>query len=138
MIDIIFNLNSIADAAKQIAFKLTPGLPFLLYGEMGAGKTTLTKHIVSALGCVEQVTSPTFTIMQSYLTNTDTVWHVDLYRLDDVYHIDELGLDELNRHDMMIIEWPERLGYKIFSQYLKGTLSIQSDSSRKLILETII
>lgn len=137
MIEIIFNLNSIADAAKQIACKLTPGLPFLLYGEMGAGKTTLTKHIVSALGCVEEVTSPTFTIMQSYLTNTGTLWHVDLYRLDDVHHTDELGLDELNMHNMMIIEWPERLGCKIFSTYLRGSLTVQSDDSRKLILETI-
>ncbi len=135
MTDIIFNLDSIADAAKHVVGKLRPKLPFLLYGEMGAGKTTLTKHIVAALGYQEEVTSPTFTIMQPYLTSAGTLWHIDLYRMDDEHQIEELGLDELNIQDMMIIEWPERLGDKIFSKYLKGTLLVQSDDSRKLTLE---
>jgi tRNA threonylcarbamoyladenosine biosynthesis protein TsaE len=136
MTDVIFNLDSIADAAKHVVSKLRPKLPFLLYGEMGAGKTTLTKHIVAALGSQEEVTSPTFTIMQPYLTSGVTLWHIDLYRMDDERQIEELGLDELNIQDMMIIEWPERLGDKIFSKYLKGTLLVQSDDSRKLTLET--
>jgi len=136
MTDIIFNLDSIADAAKHVVSKLRPKLPFLLYGEMGAGKTTLTKHIVAALGYQEEVTSPTFTIMQPYLTRAGTLWHIDLYRMNDEHQIEELGLDELNIQDMMIIEWPERLADKIFSKYLKGTLLVQSDDSRKLTLET--
>ncbi len=137
MTDIIFDLTSIADPANQVASAFKPGLPFLLYGEMGAGKTTLTKHIVAALGCVEEVTSPTFTIMQSYQTNKGMLWHVDLYRLDSPHQIDELGLDELNMQDMLIIEWPERLEDRIFSNYIKGVLSVQGNEDRRLILETV-
>jgi tRNA threonylcarbamoyladenosine biosynthesis protein TsaE len=137
MIDINFNLNSIADAAKQVASVIRPRLPFLLYGEMGSGKTTLTKHIVAALGGIEEVTSPTFTIMQSYQVSTGILWHVDLYRLEDAHQMDELGLDELNMHDILIIEWPERLGSRIFFKYLKGTLSVQNNNSRNLILENV-
>lgn len=136
MNDVSFSLNSIDNVAKQVASMLEVGLPLLLYGEMGAGKTTLTKHIIAALGCKEEVTSPTFTIMQSYLTQHGTLWHIDLYRLDE-HHIDELGLDEINRQNMMIIEWPQRLGNRVFPRYVKGTLLVQQDETRSLSLETV-
>ena len=132
----VFDLKSIAEVGKQIACSLRPGLPLLLYGQMGAGKTTLTKHIVASLGCDEEVTSPTYTLMQSYQTNLGELWHVDLYRLEGSHQIDELGLDELNMNSMLIIEWPERLGFKVFSKYLKANLSVQGNN-RKLIWEII-
>lgn len=131
MTDMHFTLDSIVDAAKEVAFLLRPGLPLLLYGEMGAGKTTLSKYVIKALGCEEEVTSPTFTIMQSYATQTGPLWHVDLYRLEE-QPLDELGLDELCRDTMMIIEWPQRLGSKLFSQYIKAELLIQNNQNRKI------
>ena len=137
MKDIYFNLTTIDDVGKQVASLLRPGLPLLLYGQMGTGKTTLTKHIIAALGCEEIVTSPTFTIMQSYQTTRNTLWHVDLYRLERAHEIEELGLNELNMGNMLIIEWPERLNSGIFCQYIKGVLSAQSNEIRRLILETI-
>lgn len=136
MLDMTFNLSSILQTGQQVASLLKQGVPLLLYGEMGAGKTTLIKHIVKALGCSDEVTSPTFTIMQSYEIAQGILWHIDLYRLRED-QIDELGLDELNMHNLMIIEWPERLGSKIFSKYIKGLLLVQSDSSRRLVLEII-
>jgi tRNA threonylcarbamoyladenosine biosynthesis protein TsaE len=137
MEDIFFNLTTISNVGKQVASLLRPGLPLLLYGQMGAGKTTLVKQIVAALGCEETVTSPTFTIMQSYQTLKYTLWHVDLYRLEGDQEIDELGLNELNVGNMMIIEWPERLNSGMFSKYIKGNLSIQGNEVRRLILEII-
>lgn len=131
MTDIHFTLDSIVDAAKEMASLLRPGLPLLLYGEMGAGKTTLSKYAINALGCEEEVTSPTFTIMQSYATQAGPLWHVDLYRLEE-QPLDELGLDELCRDTMMIIEWPQRLGSKLFSQYIKAELLIQNNQNRKI------
>jgi tRNA threonylcarbamoyladenosine biosynthesis protein TsaE len=136
MTDIHFTLDSIVDAAKEVASLLRPGLPLLLYGEMGAGKTTLSKYAINALGCEEEVTSPTFTIMQSYATQAGPLWHVDLYRLEE-QPLDELGLDELCRGAMMIIEWPQRLGSRLFPRYIKGVLSVQQDGSRMLSLEII-
>jgi tRNA threonylcarbamoyladenosine biosynthesis protein TsaE len=131
MTDLHFTLDSIVDAAKEMASLLRPGLPLLLYGEMGAGKTTLSKYVIKALGCEEEVTSPTFTIMQSYATQAGPLWHVDLYRLEE-QPLDELGLDELCRDTMMIIEWPQRLGSKLFSQYIKAELLIQNNQNRKI------
>lgn len=152
MTDIHFTLDSIVDAAKEVASLLRPGLPLLLYGEMGAGKTTLSKYVIKALGCEEEVTSPTFTIMQSYATQAGLLrhvdftragilpngilWHVDLYRLEE-QPLDELGLDELCRGTMMIIEWPQRLGSRLFPRYIKGVLSVQQDGSRMLSLEIV-
>jgi tRNA threonylcarbamoyladenosine biosynthesis protein TsaE len=131
MTDIHFTLDSIVDAAKEVASLLRPGLPLLLYGEMGAGKTTLSKCVIKALGCEEEVTSPTFTIMQPYATQAGPLWHLDLYRLKE-QPLDELGLDELCRDTMMIIEWPQRLGSKLFSQYIKAELLIQNNQNRKI------
>lgn len=131
MTNLHFTLDSIVDAAKEVASLLRPGLPLLLYGEMGAGKTTLSKCVINALGCEEEVTSPTFTIMQSYATQAGPLWHVDLYRLEE-QPLDELGLDELCRDTMMIIEWPQRLGSKLFSQYIKAELLIQNNQNRKI------
>lgn len=131
MTNLHFTLDSIVDAAKEVASLLRPGLPLLLYGEMGAGKTTLSKYAINALGCEEEVTSPTFTIMQSYATQAGPLWHVDLYRLEE-QPLDELGLDELCRDTMMIIEWPQRLGSKLFSQYIKAELLIQNNQNRKI------
>lgn len=131
MTNLHFTLDSIVDAAKEVASLLRPGLPLLLYGEMGAGKTTLSKYVIKALGCEEEVTSPTFTIMQSYATQAGSLWHVDLYRLEE-QPLDELGLDELCRDTMMIIEWPQRLGSKLFSQYIKAELLIQNNQNRKI------
>jgi tRNA threonylcarbamoyladenosine biosynthesis protein TsaE len=107
MMEIHFNLQSIEDTAKPVASMLHPGMPLLLFGEMGAGKTTLTKSIVRSLGCGEEVTSPTFPLMQSYQTAQYVLWHIDLYRLDKPHQTDELGLDELNHECILIIEWPE-------------------------------
>lgn len=133
---VYFNIDSISIAANKISALLKPGLPLLLYGEMGVGKTTLTKYLAAELGCSEEVTSPTFTIMQSYLTKKGTLWHADLYRLDE-HHIDELGLDELSRQNMMIIEWPERLESNFFLKYIKATLSLCDDGNRKLSVEIV-
>jgi tRNA threonylcarbamoyladenosine biosynthesis protein TsaE len=131
-----FTLESIGQAAREVSFLLKPGMPLLLYGEMGAGKTTLTKHIVLSLECCEEVTSPTFTIMQSYVTVLGTLWHIDLYRLDE-HSTDELGLEELNKQDMMIVEWPERLRAKFFLTYTKATLKVLENGTRELVLEVV-
>lgn len=136
MIDINFSLDNIAEAGQRIASFLDVKLPLLLYGQMGSGKTTLTKHIVKALGGTDEVTSPTFNIMQSYNIGQLTLWHVDLYRLDNPDSIVELGLDELNYHDLLIIEWPERLE-RAFKPHIKGSLKILADNQRHFVLEKI-
>ncbi|MCX7343402.1 MAG: tRNA (adenosine(37)-N6)-threonylcarbamoyltransferase complex ATPase subunit type 1 TsaE [Proteobacteria bacterium] len=136
MFDITFNLNTIATVAGRMSSMLDVRMPLLLYGEMGAGKTTLTKHIIKALGCADEVTSPTFNIMQSYNVGKGVLWHVDLYRLDDPNSIEELGLDELNTQNLLIIEWPERLGRE-FNPHIKCVLEVLANDQRRLVWEKI-
>ena len=80
----------------------------LLIGDLGAGKTTLTKGIVEGRGIADPVTSPTFTLIHEY-GNPPRVFHIDLYRLDESGEVASLGLDEiLDRPALTLIEWGER------------------------------
>jgi tRNA threonylcarbamoyladenosine biosynthesis protein TsaE len=82
----------------------------LLIGNLGAGKTTLAKGIVSGLGAAppEEVSSPTFTLIHEYGTE-GRAYHVDLYRLDEPHEVANLGLEELfEREAIVLIEWGER------------------------------
>lgn len=80
----------------------------LLIGDLGAGKTTLTKGIVEGRGVADPVTSPTFTLIHEY-GNPPRVFHIDLYRLDEAGEVAALGLDELlDRPALTLIEWGER------------------------------
>mgnify|MGYP003578921559 CR=1 FL=1 len=88
------------------------GDAILLAGDLGAGKTTLARGFLEALGYKGEVPSPTFTIVQTYDPPELSlpVWHVDLYRLDDPEELFELGLDEARRDAVLLVEWPERMG----------------------------
>ncbi|HTV55648.1 MAG TPA: tRNA (adenosine(37)-N6)-threonylcarbamoyltransferase complex ATPase subunit type 1 TsaE [Terriglobia bacterium] len=102
---------------RKLARLLQPPCAVLLEGELGSGKTTLTKGIVAGLGAAreEDVTSPTFTLVHEYANNqaADTgvrVCHVDLYRIERRSDIESLGLDELfNARSTVIIEWGDKL-----------------------------
>ena len=104
-----------ASEAETIALgeRLAGELPrrgvVLLVGNLGAGKTTLAKGIVSGLGAAgeDEVSSPTFTLIHEY--GEGRVYHVDLYRLDEPREVATLGLDEIFERDgLVLIEWGER------------------------------
>lgn len=83
-----------------------------LYGEMGAGKTTLTKALVTALGGVDEVNSPTFGIVNEYHFKSGKVlgYHFDFYRLNDETEALDLGFEDyLNQDVWIFIEWPEKI-----------------------------
>jgi len=81
----------------------------LLYGNLGAGKTTLTKAILAKLGIKEAITSPTFNIVSTYqLPTGQHVHHFDLYRIKSIEELYEIGFDEyLDSGKLCLIEWPE-------------------------------
>jgi tRNA threonylcarbamoyladenosine biosynthesis protein TsaE len=93
---------------RRIAATLPRRAVVLLIGNLGAGKTTIAKGIVSGLGAAgpEEVSSPTFTLIHEYSAR---VYHIDLYRLDRAEQVSTLGLDEIfDRDAVVLIEWGER------------------------------
>ena len=94
----------------RLAAQLRPGDVVTLSGDLGAGKTSLARGMLSALGLAGEAPSPTFAIVQPYDRPEVRmpVLHVDLYRIDDPADLDELGLDEARHDAALIIEWPER------------------------------
>ena len=96
-------------AGERFAGTLYRGDVVLLYGQLGAGKTAFVRGLALGLGAAaEEVSSPTFTIIQEYTGRSLTLYHVDLYRLEPA-EVDDLGLDELvGGEGIVAIEWAER------------------------------
>lgn len=118
----------------RLAALLRPGDVVALFGDLGAGKTTLSRGVLHGLGFSGEVASPTFPIVQTY-DPPDVrlpLWHVDLYRIEDPEELDELALDEGRSGGALLIEWPERLGPALWPDSLRLTLSIAGPGERAL------
>ena len=102
------DLDATARLGAGIARELQPGDCVALWGDLGAGKTTLARAILRAMGVEEDVPSPTFTIVQSYDTPRLTVNHYDLYRIKSPREMRELGIDDALLDGAALVEWPER------------------------------
>lgn len=100
--------------AKAMAGLLVPGDTLLLEGPIGAGKTHFARALIQqrlkAAGLMEDVPSPTFTLVQTYWDGSTEIWHADLYRLTGTADTLELGLDDAFDTAICLIEWPDRLG----------------------------
>jgi tRNA threonylcarbamoyladenosine biosynthesis protein TsaE len=116
--------------AASLAAVLRPGDIIALSGDLGAGKSTLARAILHALGWAGEVPSPTFTLVQPYDDLPVPVWHCDLYRLAHPSEADALGLFETDA--ALLIEWPERLGNRLPADALHLALSGSGDGPRRL------
>lgn len=94
----------------RLAALVRPGDVITLSGPLGAGKTSIARGLLAALGLEGEAPSPTFAIVQPYAPPETRipVLHVDLYRIEDADEIEELGLDEAEGDSVLVVEWPER------------------------------
>ena len=130
-------------AALAAAFSahLKGGDCLFLSGPVGAGKTHFARSIIQAMmardGEVEDVPSPTFTLVQVYETSAGEVWHTDLYRLTHVDELVELGLDDAFETAITLVEWPDRLGTTRPERFLELTFSMPDIDSDVRVLELV-
>jgi len=128
------------ELGRAIARELPRKAVVLLIGNLGAGKTTLAKGIISGLGAAEpeEVTSPTFTLIHEYGPgegNNARVYHVDLYRLDTPEQVATLGLEEvLDREAIVLVEWGERFPDLFPAARIEIHLQAFSGAMRQVII----
>ncbi len=111
---------------------LLEGAPLVfLEGQLGAGKTTLVRGILRALGHEGSVKSPTYTLLEPYEVAGRTVYHFDLYRIGDSEELDFIGFDELLDADALkLIEWPERGAGRVPVPDVRIRLSLEGEGRR--------
>jgi tRNA threonylcarbamoyladenosine biosynthesis protein TsaE len=129
------DLDATGRLAAVLAGSVRPGAVVLLEGPLGAGKTAFSRAFLRALtgDAALDVPSPTFTLVQSYDTPRGPVHHLDLWRLTGPEALDELGWDELLR-DIVLVEWPDRLGPLVPAGALGVRLSILGEDARRAVL----
>lgn len=102
------------EIAHRLAKRLGSGDVLLLAGDVGAGKTHFARGVILALlDEAEDVPSPTYTLVQSYVADAGEIWHADLYRLTDTSELEELGLFAAFDSAICLVEWPDRLGNEV-------------------------
>ena len=129
----IYELNQIDKVAEQIIAQLKyPTI--LFYGDLGAGKTTLIKALVKALGSDDSVSSPTFSLINEYKNQDgDTIYHLDLYRLKEENEAYDIGIEEiLDSRSLKFIEWPQKINNLIDNNVHSAKISSINESKRKL------
>ena len=93
---------------KKLAAELAPGIVIALTGDLGTGKTALTKSIAEGLGITEVITSPTFNIVKEYYSGRIPMYHLDVYRIGDIDEMYELGYEEyFYGNGVCIVEWAD-------------------------------
>lgn len=125
-------LEELNKVATEIADSIEEKV-ILFYGEMGAGKTTTIKAICKALGVLEEVSSPTFSLVNEYMTsNGETVFHFDMYRINSEEEVYDMGYEEyFYSGNICLVEWPEKIPTLLPEKYGEIKISV-SDKIRTI------
>lgn len=120
--------------ATALAPLLRPGDTLLLDGPIGAGKSHFARAVIlKLLSAPEDVPSPTYTLVQTYVTPSAEVWHADLYRLSDPSEVHELGLWAAFQEGICLVEWPDRLGGATPADALTILFEPQEDADARIL-----
>ncbi|ETZ04688.1 MULTISPECIES: tRNA (adenosine(37)-N6)-threonylcarbamoyltransferase complex ATPase subunit type 1 TsaE [Holospora] len=131
----VVNEQELKQHAAQYVSLLQNGIPVLLYGEIGVGKTTWVRSLLqTALGKDLRVSSPTFSLMIPYTWNDQTIWHIDLYRLEkNPDRLKSLGIEDYLHHNICLIEWADYLGYLYPETYVRFELQYTSAHQNRIL-----
>lgn len=126
--------NDTINFAKNLASHLHPKDIIVLSGELGSGKTKFTEGVLSYFGLEDEISSPTFTIVNEYKKDDINIYHFDVYRLEDSSEFYEIGGEEYFDNGICIIEWGELIEDALPSEYIKINFSKDSDNENVRIL----
>jgi tRNA threonylcarbamoyladenosine biosynthesis protein TsaE len=135
--EIFFDIDEIEKTAKEF-LKITEGNKvFAFSGELGTGKTTFITSLCKQLGVTETISSPTYSIIQEYLTDqNEVVYHIDLYRIKNSKEAMEAGIEDcLNSNEICMVEWPEKAPEIFPEKTIFSNFEIISDTKRKLAIQ---
>lgn len=125
-------LSDISSVARKVLQK-TRSKTILFYGQMGAGKTTLIKELLLALGAEDAGSSPTFSLVNVYETENGQVNHFDFYRIEDESEAWDIGFEEYLQSDAWnFIEWPQKINNFIEEEHQKVEIEVIDQNLRKL------
>lgn len=137
---IVINTNSIEETiafAKKLGDTATPGSIYALHGELGTGKTIIAKGIAAGLGIMEDITSPTFNLLEIYKGRIP-LYHFDLYRIQDEQELDQLFFEEYwEGNGVSVIEWAERAKGRLTETTIHITIDYIDESRRTITIEYI-
>lgn len=128
-----YTLNTIDLAIEKILPYLEKYKVVLFNGSMGAGKTTLISTLCKNLGSNDDISSPTFSIVNEYISNIGKIYHFDFYRIENIEEAFDIGLEEyLYSDDYCFIEWAEKIEELLPKSYLIINISIHSEIERSI------
>ena len=129
-----YSLSEINKASKFIFDNIDSNI-ILIEGDLGTGKTTLIKNLCYELGSIDNVSSPTFPILNIYDNKKTKIYHADLYRSENINDLNEIGFfDIVNTNDWLFVEWPKKIINLIDKPFSRVTINIVNDNERKLEL----
>lgn len=135
----INSLEELKVAAKELITAFSDDRVFAFYGKMGAGKTTFIQSICRALGSDDNVTSPTFALINEYNTaDLDSIFHFDFYRIKDIEEAYDLGYEDyIYSGSYCLIEWPEMIESLLPEKMVEVKIEVKEDDTRLITAQEI-
>ena len=133
---IIKDKKHLHDAADKLLKHFGEKRIFAFYGSMGAGKTTIIKAICKAMGAIDIVSSPTFTLVNEYKTiKGETIYHIDFYRIKKLEEVFDFGIEEyLSGDAWCFMEWPEMIEDILPQETIRIRISVGENEERRLLI----